>query len=378
MTIMGIVVLLPVMPALTARFSAVPHVDVWVPVLLTTPAVMVVVFAGAAGLLADIIGRRRLLLTAMAVYAIFGVAPFFMANFVAIFATRVVVGMCEAAVLVVSTTMISDYFSGAERDRWLAWQTGIAAVAATVLIAVAGVLGGVFGWRGPFLIYVLALPLALLVLLFTWEPDADDNAGMAIARASWAGFPWRRMLGICAITIFASYLFYLVQIELSLALAAHAVLNPAEVGLQLAFVSTGIIVGSIIFRYISQLRVALLLFSEFALIGFGLIAMARSGSAQTLVLSAWVGQIGAGLVLPTLLTWAVRGLLYQHRGRGAGMWQGVFSMGQFLVSITVPSLNGATGGLLPSFSLIGWLTLIAAGLAGMAVIRRSYMGALAT
>ena len=364
MTIMGIVVLLPVMPALFARFAGVPHVDIWVPVMLTTPAVMVVLCAGAAGLAADITGRRRLLLLSMVLYAAFGTAPFFMQDFFAIFATRVAVGACEAAVLVVSTTMISDYFTGAARDRWLAWQTGVAAVAATVLVVAGGALGSLFGWRGPFLIYSMALPLALLVLLFTWEPVADA-ASIAQGRASWAGFDWRRMGGICAITIVAAYVFYLVQIQISPALSMFGLVDPARAGQLLAFVSTGIILGSFLFRYVAAVKVSTLLCAEFLLIGAGLVAMSGAGSTRSLIVFAWVSQIGAGLVLPTLLTWAVRGLAFTHRGRGAGLWQSTFSLGQFLVSISVPAINKATGGLFASFGVIGWVALGMAGLMGM-------------
>ena len=39
------------------------------------------------------------------------------------------------------TTLIADYFSGTERDRWLGMQTVFASLSATVFFALGGALG---------------------------------------------------------------------------------------------------------------------------------------------------------------------------------------------------------------------------------------------
>lgn len=56
-----------------------------------------------------------------------------------------------------------------------------------------------------------------------------------------------------------------------------------------------------------------------------------------------------GIVPPTLLTWATRGLAFEIRGRGNGIWQGTFAVGQFLSGIIVTFLGETSGGLLPAF-----------------------------
>jgi len=74
-----------------------------------------------------------------------------------------------------------------------------------------------------------------------------------------------------------------------------------------------------------------LLAIDFAVIGVGFALMAASTSPTAYAWGAGVQQIGCGLILPTLLVWATRGLAFEVRGRGTGVWQAAFAIGQFLV-----------------------------------------------
>ena len=66
------------------------------------------------------------------------------------------------------------------------------------------------------------------------------------------------------------------------------------------------------------------------------------------VYAANIQQIGCGLVLPTLLVWATRGLAYRIRGRGNGLWQGAFGLGLFVSGATLKLAGSLDVGLNPS------------------------------
>ena len=363
MPTMGIVVLLPILPAMSEHFKSIANIALLVPVLLTIPSLVIVCFAPVAGYLADLFGRRRILILAMLLYAVVGMAPFWLDNIYAILVCRFFVGLCEAVALTVSTTMIGDYFHGPDRDKWLGYQTGVASLSATVLIFVGGLLGGAFGWQGPFLIYGVSLPLVLGVVLFTWEPEPDASLGEHGHQSSWVGFPWRHMLGICALTLFASYLFYLVQVELSFALAQHGVRSSQTSGSLQSIASIGVPLGTIIFKYASRLPILRLLTIEYAVLGLSLLAMGSAHGVYPLVGASFVNQLGAGMLLPTMLTWAMRGLPFEHRGRGTGVWTGTFAVGQFLLAVSFPLVSGLTGGLFATFLLVGGTAVVASAVA---------------
>ena len=141
LTTMAIVLLAPIIPDLMAHYAAVPGHEYWVPMILTLPSLCVALLCPLAGILGDWFGRRRLLLAAFLLYAVVGVMPVFLDDLTHILISRAGVGIAEALIYVLSTTMIGDYYKGASRDKWLAAQTAFASMSALLFFNLGGVLG---------------------------------------------------------------------------------------------------------------------------------------------------------------------------------------------------------------------------------------------
>ena len=230
MAVMGVSVLTPVVQLMLEQFKGVPYHDYLViGGVLTMPAIWVLLFSPLAGWMADRFGRRYLLLASMVVYAFVGVAPVLLDNLYAIIVTRAGVGICESIVLTVSTTMISDFFKGRARERWMASQTAVASLSALGIIYLGGQLGAAYGWRGPFYLYLYSLALAVAVFAFTWEPPADrSEAAEEVSGATDVAFPWARMVGICSLTLLASISFYTVITKNAEALVSRSEEHTSE------------------------------------------------------------------------------------------------------------------------------------------------------
>jgi MFS family permease len=368
LAVMGISVLGPVVPLLLAQFQDVPYHEYLVMGgILTMPAIWVLLFSPVAGLMADRFGRRNLLVASMIVYAFVGIAPAFLDNVYAIIASRVAVGICESIVMTVSTTLISDYFRGPARERWLASQTAVASVSALGIIYLGGHFGAAYGWRGPFYLYIYSLPLALCVLAWIWEPTPDSSAEESTGEdVRYLAFPWTRILSICAITLLASISFYTVITKNAEALNILGVIDTAQVTRYTALASIGVPLGTFIFWGLSRIRIGWLLFIDFALVGAGFAWMGQASDPQTYAWGSFINQIGCGLVLPTMLVWATRGVAYAIRGRVNGMWQAAFAIGQFLSGMVVTLLSHLLGGLLPTLAVMGKAILVFAVIAAAA------------
>lgn len=368
---MAIVLLAPILPKLLDEYKGVPNFDYWVPMVLTVPALCVALFSPVAGIMGDWFGRRRLLLWSFGFYALLGIAPVFLRSLGAIIASRIGVGITEALIMVLTTTMIGDYFDGEARDKWLAGQTAMASMSALVFFNLGGQLGQ-FGWRTPFWVYLSALLMLALVLRYTWEPAEGhelDEADTAPHHASWAGFPWARMLGIIAITIYGSVLFYTVQIQAPVGLTELGIADPAQTGFLTSLASTGVVIGTLIFSRVGQTAVFRLLLIEFALLTTGFLLMSRAGTPMPFLVGCFINQLGAGMLLPTLLVWAMSGLPFEIRGRGAGLWTGAFSIGQFLSPVAVTTFSRGLGGLLPAFGALSAAAALGAALALLGTMR---------
>lgn len=369
MSVMGVVVLAPVLPQMLEYFKDMPQADYWVPMILTTPALCVALFSAPAGWLADRFGRRQLLMLSMVLYALCGVAPLVLDNFWAILASRVVVGITEAAVMTLTTTLIGDYFKGHQREKWLALQTAVASMSAVVLFIVGGALGGI-SWRAPFAVYASSLLLLAGIHFFTWEPEETEDVIQHPEAHQGVAFPWARLGGICAITVFASILFYTVQVDLALALTNRGITEPATIGWMTAVASLGVPAGTLVFQRAAALPVAVLLVVEFAICGVGFTGMALATDHGWLLGAVALNQFGCGMILPTLLTWALRGLAFEIRGRATGLWQGVFSVGQFLSAFVVTALSHQFGDIFSAFLGLAIASGVAAVLAVAGVFLR--------
>ncbi|MFT4089469.1 MAG: MFS transporter [Asticcacaulis sp.] len=380
--VMGVLLVAPVIPQMMEAFKDTPNVEYWVPLVVTAPALCVALLSPVAGWLGDRVGRRKLLIPAMAIYSLCGMAPLLLNDLTHILISRIGVGIAEAAVMTLSTTMIGDLFDGKSRDKWLAGQTAVASTSAVIFLLIAG-FAGRFGWQGPFVIYAFPLLLMVAVMLFTWEtkekkasvtPEAPhlfaDKAHEIPPAPSVTGtggkvrFPYAFIIFVCAISLFASLMFYTVQIQLSVALSALGVSDPGMIGMMTAIASLAVPLGTFVFWGASKrLSVPWLLTVEFAIMGAAYVAMSKAADPALFVAFAAISQIGAGMILPTLLTWAMSGLAFEVRGAGTGVWQSTFAFGQFACGMVVPFISGLAGGIIPAFMVLGIASLSAALLA---------------
>jgi MFS family permease len=374
MAVMGISVLTPVVPLLLAQFKDVPyHEYLVIGGILTMPAIWVLLLSPVAGWLADRVGRRMLLIVSMVVYAFVGFAPVLLDNLYLIIVSRVAVGICEAIVMTVSTTLISDYFQGHARERWLASQTAVASVSALGIIFAGGYLGAAYGWRGPFALYLYSLPLALCVWAFIWEPVPDASPEGPAERPSTAAVryltvPWARIAGICAITLFGSMCFYTVITKNAEALVVLGVVDPARIGTLTMLASIGVPLGTFAFWRLAKWPTGSLLCVDFALVGLGFVLMGRAADSSAYACGSFVNQVGCGLLLPTMLVWATRGLGYGIRGRVTGIWQATLALGQFLSGMVITLLSKSLGGLLPTLAVMGFAALAMASMAAVSAV----------
>jgi MFS family permease len=357
MSVLGAVLIAPVLPQMTQAFAATPGVEVLVPIVLTVPALLIGLTAPFAGFIADKIDRKRVLLIAMVAYAVFGTAPLYLGSLGAIVASRVLVGLCEAAIMTCCTTLIGDYWSGARRARYLGLQTLVAALSATVFLAVGGILGGE-GWRTPFWLYTVALLLALPMAKLLWQP-AGHAAGEALHRHL-EPMPWRLLLAPCLVTLFGGIVFYALIVELPFVLTGVGVTSTATIGGISAVMSLATAAGSLVFARLAHRTPRQLLPVEFALAALGLLIVFSSTAVPVITIGAILTGLGTGMLLPTLLTWAVNRLSFEQRGRGTGLWTGTLFIGEFLSPLVIAGIGAGIGGLQPALGVLGVATAVMA------------------
>lgn len=361
MSVLGTVLIAPVLPQLAAEFAGNPNVAILVPIALTVPALMIGLAAPFAGLIVDAVDRKRLLIAAMVAYSAFGTAPLYLNSLEAIVASRVGVGLCEAAIMTCCTTLIGDYWTGAQRSRYLGLQTLVSALAATVFFAVGGILGA-SGWRTPFWLYAMALVIAVPMVVALWQPARPVRAERRLEPV-----PWGALAGPCAVTFLGGVLFYTLIVELSFVLTGLGIGDPATIGAAAAIMSLATAAGAVVFSRMAGRGPRVLLPLEFGLTAVGLALVAVAGSLPMVLVGAVLAGFGTGMLLPTLLTWAMNRLTFAQRGRGTGIWTGTLFIGQFLCPLLILGVGAAVGGLQPALGVLAGVAVLMAVVTSLAL-----------
>ncbi|MFF8320879.1 MFS transporter [Streptomyces bobili] len=353
--VLGAVLLAPVLPRMQDHFEGVTGSAALVPLVLTVPALSLALLAPFAGVVVDRLGRKRLLVAATVLYALFGTVPLWLDSLHGILLSRVLVGVAEAAIMTACTTLIGDYYSGRVRDRYLALQTMCASASATLFFVLGGALGAA-GWRAPFWLYAVGLLLAPVMARALPNPT---TAGLGVSTDSGPGprpFPVRRMAGLCLLTVFGAVVFYTVPVEMSYLLDDLDVDSTGVIGAVTAVASAATVLGSLVFTRLTgdpRRRLPVLLLPCAA----GFLVMGVADGLPLLIAGAVLNCFGTGLLLPSLLTLAMSRLDYADRGRGIGLWTAAFFLGEFVCPLVLLGGKGALGSLASAVALLGFVTL---------------------
>ncbi len=368
--ILAIVSMFPAVGAMISHFAPTdPSAATKVPSMVTAPGLGIAIMALFAGVLVDKYGRRKLLLVSTFTYGIIGATPFFLEDLDLIYASRLALGISEAAILTTVNTLIADYWAEDGRRRWLTLQGMVGPALSSVMIFFAGTLTA-WRWNGIFLLYLVAMPIFFAMLKYMYEPQSDAtvrrNLGMDEDGEAAGGFPWALMLGIGGLTLFTSLIYYVFIVNGSIVWQELGIEDPESIGQITALPSLFILAGAGIFwwqskrEFSTRFKMATML----GLLGSGLALMGLTSNWQGMVAGMMLQQTGAGMAIPTLIAWAQNKLPYQHRGRGMGVWTSTFFFGQFASPLVLSVVRGQVGTMQAAFLTAG----IAAVLGGLLLV----------
>ncbi|MFO7718152.1 MAG: MFS transporter [Desulfohalobium sp.] len=168
MVVMGVSSIIPVLPTLIKVFGVTPENIGLVLTSFTLPGVL---FTPIFGILADRLGRKKILVPALVLFGVAGFACTLARNWELLLLLRFLQGTGAAAFGMINITIIGDIFSGTERTAALGLNASVLSIATAVYPAIGGGLA-ILGWHYPFALPLVAVVLAGIVLWFldTTEP----------------------------------------------------------------------------------------------------------------------------------------------------------------------------------------------------------------
>lgn len=166
-------------PILSRIAEGVGVTDARVGLVMTAFAVPGVLFVPLTGLLADLYGRRRVLVPSLVLFAAAGLATVAVGDFPTLLGLRALQGLAFAGILPISVVVLGDVYEAADGSAAQGFRTSAAGAAVTVVPPVAALLAG-YGWNVPFLLFGLVFLVAVVVVVAVPETGEalETDAGV--------------------------------------------------------------------------------------------------------------------------------------------------------------------------------------------------------
>ncbi len=335
LTIMSIITISPALPQMVLAFPEVKNAGFLVKLVLTIPALMIAIFSPITGRLIDRYGRLKILWLSLVLYAIAGSGGYYLDSLYEILFSRILLGIAVGMSMTIVITLIADYFEGMERQKFVGLQIAFMSMGGIIFIGLGGILSDI-GWRYPFLIYLSALLILPLSIMYLREPAiTQKNQINKVARAP--GIIWMLFIN----TMIMWIIFFLIPVQIPFHLKGLGVEKNSLIGAAIATSTLFSAVSSFSYSKIKQRFSFLSIFSVgylFMAAGFGCIAI--SNTYIMVVIAMMLSGLGMGMMIPNTNMWVMKIVPPEIRGKEIGKLTTFWFLGQFLSPIIIfPVLN---------------------------------------
>jgi MFS family permease len=342
MTIMAGAIVAPSLPMIAAAFAENAHIALLSRLVITLPALLIVLFSSIAGWSIDRFGRKVMMLGSLIFYALAGTTGVWVQGIEGLLIGRAFLGIAVAGNMVAITTLIADFFKGQERNNFIGFQGSFMAFGGVLFILSAGLLAEI-SWRMPFWLYALSIPVVMIVWKNIPEPTIQRrgfiklSGGKQRINRKTAAFIY--LMGFTGMA-----LFYIIPAQLPFLLKeVHSATNSmigyaislSTLSGALVALGYGAVRKRLSFQWIYA--VAFMLFA----IGYSLIAKAMH--FEMVLAGLVIAGAGTGLLMPNANLWMLSIAPEMNRGRMVGNLTMAVFLGQFVSPLLAHPMMAAAG-----------------------------------
>jgi ACDE family multidrug resistance protein len=303
----------------------------------TLPGVFLTPFIG---LIADRIGRRRVIIPLLFVFGIGGVGIAFARDFSDVLVLRFLQGIGASALVTLAVTLIGDVYEGARRNAVMGVNSSTIGTGAALYPLIGGGLAGI-RWNVPFFFFGIGILVAVVAVVALPEPEGTEPDDIR----TYLGGLSRVITSPQPLVIFAAifvvfFVFYgAVQTAIPLLLNDEFGLSSGQIGLTLSMVALASAVVSSQYGRISKWRSGPELIAlGFVAYGCSLIGVWLAPSPVFVGVSLLAFGVGFGLVMPSIDTTIVTAVSDRLRAGMMGMRTSVLRLGQTVGPIAFTAL----------------------------------------
>lgn len=346
--LMGGAAVTPGLPGIEAHFTEQAQLTSFI---ITLPHLAVAIVGFLMGIVSDKFGKARTLIVSLLVFLVSGIGPYFMDNIYLILVCRFILGFGLAGIVCTVTSLIGSYYFGPKRVRMLGLQSASMGIGVLILEILGGALADV-SWNAPFLVYLIAVPILALVIIFIREPKPLPVTEI---KEVGQGSTDMKTITACYLCIFIGMvIIFVIPTKMPSYMENFLGVSATMMGLFLGFHGIGNAVFSCLHKSFSRTFTPMQLVS----VAFILLAVALvlpytiSETVPICVLTLIVSGFSVGLIVPSVVNSIVDASNNQNRGKMLGIYAVFLNLGQFAVSIITIPVFGLAGDSYPFMFVI--------------------------
>lgn len=163
----------PVFPEMVQELSLNPR---WAGILLSIHALTSAVMTPIMGLLADRIGKMKIMIPCLLLYSFFGISTAFLTSFPLLLGSRALLGAASGGIAAATIGILSSMYEGESRSRVLGFATS-AMTTSAILFPLLGGWVGKTHWQHSFYLYGAGVVL-LSFMLVVFQGISSKASGM--------------------------------------------------------------------------------------------------------------------------------------------------------------------------------------------------------
>lgn len=320
-----------VSPALAAIRDAFPHIsETQAKLVLTLPTLIMMPIGLFSARLTAKIDKKKLLLTGMILFLVFGVAGGFVNDFRLLLLMRLFFGIGLGIMTPLSTSLIFDFAPDTnKRSKLLGLQGSFNQLGGLLFMSLSGVLASI-SWRYSFLCYAFVVISIVLTALFMPSiPPLASPKNAAGGAGKKTGMNKKIfVLAFFAMMIFACY--FVINTDLALFMDVESIGNAKECGYALSLMRIPAIIAGVLLAWIMRnLKDWTMPFAT-VIMAAGYVIIACSHSYGVLMAGCLVVGLGGGFALPPISLFLPRIVTPRQRTLGVAIIMSVAQVGQFV------------------------------------------------
>ena len=347
-TVMSNVAIITSLPQLKNQFPDVAEMELYSRLMITLPSLSIAFLAPFLGLALQKVRRKVSVVVGLILFSLFGSAGLYLESIETLLLSRAFFGVAIAILMIVTTSLVGDYFSENRRHKYMGLQSAFTAVGGILFLIGGGMLSDIY-WRYPFGIYLVGVLFIPFVLLFLVEPEKHEEvASTAEVNSS--------LLGIYFLAFVLMLIFYILPTQMPFLIIEKFGASGSLTGLIIAVAFVANAVGAISFAKLKEyFSFGMIYLIGLIIIGVGFILISLVDDVRFFFFTSPIMGFGGGILMTNVMAWMLSKSHHSKRVKSSGYITSAIFLGQFASPLVFHPV-------VASFGIQGFFAVVGVGL----------------